>query len=166
MAGQYRQKQACCEHHHPWQYKPPLIRSTKCLPSDLQEPHPAKQQKALSAAKSKTTFVCWQDNEQGFDLIKKCGSNWSNTGQRGTAPVIQRCFLFDSKPVQTLTQLFSTATILFSGQEKLFFLLSLVTFLEWIWFVIISMKLRIQNNYIRLSQQSPKCGSLRTQNVI
>lgn len=67
-AGQNRQWQVCCEHHHPWQCKPPQIQSKKCLPSGLQEPPPAQEQKALSAAEE-TTYVCPQDHEQAFDLI-------------------------------------------------------------------------------------------------
>lgn len=84
VAGQCRQKLVCCEHHPPWQCKPPLIQNRKCLPSGLQEPPPTTNNKKHCQLQEVTYLRVASGQRAGIQFNEKI---WVKIGQKGSAPV-------------------------------------------------------------------------------
>lgn len=108
VAGQCRQKLVCCEHHPPWQCKPPLIQNRKCLPSGLQEPPPTTNNKKHCQLQEVTYLRVASGQRAGIQFNEKI---WVKIGQKGSAPVtkVTNNFLH-SLQAQKVPQLFSTPT--------------------------------------------------------
>ena len=121
VAGRYRQKLVCCEHHPPWQCKPPLIQSRKCLPSGLQEPPPTTNNKKHCQLQE-ITYLCVASGQWvGIQFNEKI---WVKIGQKVQPqwPKVQIWAFFPHNlQVQKVSQLFSTPTarkLIFSTKLK------------------------------------------------